>query len=162
VSQDPPLAELLAEEAELVFDEFDHQIAWALGESLRRAALEADLPVAIAIRLNGQRLFHAALPGSSADNDGWLDRKAAVVDRFAHSSYFVGCQFRESGGDFDVDARLDNTVYAAHGGAIPLTVRSVGCVGSIAVSGLPQIEDHQFVVGVLRRFLAGVERPDSR
>ena len=156
MSQDPPLAELLAEEAELVFDAFDHQIAWALGESLRTAALEADLPVAIAIRLNGQRLFHAALPGSSADNDGWLDRKAAVVDRFGHSSYFVGCQFRESGGDFDTDARLDNTLYAAHGGAIPLIVRSVGCVGSIAVSGLPQIEDHRFVVGVLGRFLAGV------
>jgi uncharacterized protein (UPF0303 family) len=155
MTADPPVAALLAEEDELIFEAFDHQVAWELGEALRTAALEAGLPVAIAIRFNGQRMFHTALPGSSADNDGWLDRKAAVVDRFGHSSYAVGCMFRAGGGDFDADARLDNTRYAAHGGAIPLIVRSAGCVGTIAVSGLPQVEDHRFVVGVVRRFLTG-------
>jgi uncharacterized protein (UPF0303 family) len=151
---DPDLASLLAEEERLTFEQFDHGTAWALGSAMRRSADTAHLPVAISIRRNGQRLFHAALPGSSADNDAWLERKSAVVDRYGHSSYYVGCQFRAGGGDFDSRARLDVNLFAAHGGAFPLIVRSAGCIGTIAVSGLPQIDDHKFVVAEIERFLA--------
>jgi len=45
--------------------------------------------------------------------------------------------------------------YAAHGGAFPLTVRNVGPVGVVTVSGLPQVQDHRLVVMVLREFLRG-------
>ena len=97
------LDELEAQESRLVFDRFDENTAWGLGVALREAALAAALPVAISIRRNGQRLFHAALPGSSADNDGWLERKTAVVDRYGRSSLRVGEQFRVGGGSFDQD-----------------------------------------------------------
>jgi len=108
----------------------------------------------ISIRRGGQRLFHAALPGSAADNDAWVERKSAVVDRFGHSSYYIGCKYRAEGKDFDTDSRLDTSRFAAHGGAFPLIIRGTGPVGVIAVSGLPQVEDHQFVVGALERFLS--------
>lgn len=155
-SDDQQLADLLAEEARLVFAAFDHTTAWELGSRLRAEALEAHLPIAISIRRNGQCLFHVALPGSSADNDGWLLRKSAVVERYGHSSYFVGCQFRAQGGDFDTDSRLDVAIFAAHGGAFPLILGTSGCIGTVSVSGLPQVEDHRFVVAQLERFL--VER----
>jgi uncharacterized protein (UPF0303 family) len=148
------LADLLAEEKRLVFTAFDHTTAWDLGSRLRTEGLSAQLPIAISIRRNGQCLFHAALPGSSADNDGWLRRKAAVVDRYGHSSYFVGCTFRAEGRDFDVDSRLDVATFAAHGGAFPIILGTSGCIGTVAVSGLPQVEDHRFVVTHLERFLA--------
>jgi uncharacterized protein (UPF0303 family) len=148
------LDELAAQESRLVFDQFDEDTAWALGVSLREAALAAAHPVAISIRRNGQRLFHAALPGSSADNDGWLGRKSAVVDRYGRSSLRVGEQFRVDGGSFDADARLPPSDYAAHGGAFPILVRGTGCVGTAAVSGLPELEDHQLVVETLEVFLA--------
>ncbi|MFI5952824.1 heme-degrading domain-containing protein [Cryptosporangium sp. NPDC051539] len=153
------LAALLAEEQRLVFPRFDERVAWELGSALRSAADAASLPVAIAIRRGRQQLFHTALPGASADNDGWLERKAAVVERYGHSSYYVGCLFRAGGGDFDTDSRLDTGAYAAHGGAFPLIVAGSGCIGSIAVSGLPQVDDHQFVVAHVARFLglAGAE-----
>lgn len=151
---DPDLASLLAEEERLVFGHFDHETAWDLGSAMRTQGLADGLPIVISIRRNGQRLFHTALPGSSADNDFWIDRKAAVVDRYGHSSYYVGCLHRANGGDFDVDARLDRNLFAAHGGAFPLTIRGTGPIGVIAVSGLPQVEDHQFVVAALERFLA--------
>ncbi|MGA8523001.1 MAG: heme-degrading domain-containing protein [Candidatus Dormiibacterota bacterium] len=147
------LATLLAEEERLVFPHFDHDTAWALGSHLRSAALALRLPVAMSIRRNGQCFFHAALPGSSADNDAWLLRKAAVVERYGHSSFFVGCRFRADGLDFDSDSRLDVANFAAHGGAFPIIVRSSGCVGTVAVSGLPQAEDHRFVVTHLEQFL---------
>jgi uncharacterized protein (UPF0303 family) len=153
------LAELLAEEDRLVFDSFDHTTAWELGSRLRAEALTAELPIAISIRRNPQCLFHAALPGSSADNDGWLMRKAAVVERYGHSSYFVGCKFRADGRDFDVDSRLDVSAFAAHGGAFPIILRASGCIGTVAVSGLPQVEDHRFVVSRIERFLADDKPP---
>ena len=148
------LDELEAQEERLVFDQFDEDTAWHLGVALREAALSAGLPVAISIRCNGQHLFHAALPGSSGDNDGWLARKSAVVDRYGRSSLRVGEQFRVDGGSFDEDSRLDLSLFAAHGGAFPVLVRGTGCIGTVAVSGLPQLEDHRLVVEVLERFLA--------
>jgi uncharacterized protein (UPF0303 family) len=147
------LDELEAQESRLVFDRFDEQTAWELGVALREAGLAAGLPIAISIRRNGQELFHAALPGASADNDGWLARKSAVVDRYGRSSLRVGEEFRVNGGSFDEDSRLDVTVFAAHGGAFPILVRGTGCVGTIAVSGLPQLEDHRLVVETLEAVL---------
>lgn len=152
------LASLLAEEERLVFPYFDHQAAWDLGSAMRARGLAQGLPIVVSIRRNGQRLFYAALPGSAADNDAWIERKSAVVDRYGHSSYYIGCRFRESGGDFDTDSRLDVDRYAAHGGAFPLMVDRTGCVGVIAVSGLPQVEDHKFVVSEIERFLGSMSR----
>jgi uncharacterized protein (UPF0303 family) len=155
MTDDASLNRLLLEEENLVFSAFDHETAWLLGSQLRDCAREEELPVAISIRLHGQRLFHAALPGSSANNDLWLERKCAVTDLFGHSSYYVGCLTRAEGNDdFNVAHRLDPAQYAAHGGAFPILIRGTGCVGTVAVSGLPQVADHQFVVTQLEKFLA--------
>ena len=107
MTEHPVLDELAAQEARLVFDRFDDDTAWAFGVALRDAARAAGSPVAISIRRNGQRLFHAALPGATADNDGWLERKSAVVDRYGHSSLYVGEEFRAAGKTFEDSSRLD-------------------------------------------------------
>ena len=143
------LSRVEAEEAE-----FDLADAWDLGSRMREAALEANLPIVIGITLGEARVFHTALPGSSADNDGWLDRKTRVARRYGRSSYGVGLSFRASGKDFDTDARLDPAQFAAHGGAFPITIAGVGVVGTVGVSGLPQADDHAFVVEHLHAFIA--------
>jgi uncharacterized protein (UPF0303 family) len=161
VSTDPQadlLARLTADEERLVFDRFDDDDAWELGRLLVERARAARLPVAVALRRNGRRLFFAALAGSSADNDDWAQRKMNVVDQFDRSSYLVGTQWAAGGADFDTEARLDRESFAAHGGAFPVRVRGVGVVGAVAVSGLPQADDHAFVVETLTEFL-GSRRP---
>ena len=147
------LQTLLEQERTLQFDAFSHDDAWMLGTRLRALAAEQALPVAIAITLGDQRVFHAGLAGASADNDGWLERKFAVVRRYGHSSLAVGVEFRSRGVDFDVDSRLDPTRFAAHGGAFPLFVRGL-IVGMVGVSGLPQLDDHALVVEALGAHLA--------
>ena len=147
------LAQLAEQEERLQFTKFDNETALALGQQLLAAARDRGLPVTISVRRNGQRLFHAALPGTSADNDAWIDRKSRVVDRYGHSSFFVGTQFRANGGSFDEHSRLDLDLYAAHGGVFPVLVRGVGPVGTVGVSGLPQADDHAFVVEQLELFL---------
>ncbi|GAA3558829.1 heme-degrading domain-containing protein [Amycolatopsis ultiminotia] len=148
------LAELAEQESRLVFARFDNETAVALGVQLLTAGRERGLPIAISVRRGSQRLFHAALPGTSADNDAWLDRKCRVVDRYGHSSFFVGTQFRSKGTTFEASSRLDPDEYAAHGGVFPVIVADVGPVGTVGVSGLPQADDHAFVVEQLTKFLA--------
>lgn len=148
------LARITAEEEELVFPAFGLDDAWALGTRMRDAAAAAGHPVAIGITLGLQRVFHAALPGSTPDNDVWLERKARVVRHYSRSSFGVGAQFRASGKEFETASRLDIATHAAHGGVFPITVAGTGVVGTAGISGLPQVEDHDFVVEHLRAYLA--------
>ncbi|MYQ63942.1 heme-degrading domain-containing protein [Streptomyces sp. SID4950] len=151
----PTVAELEAQERRLVFDRFTHEDAWALGSLLVELARERRAPVAIDIHRSGQQLFHAALPGSTPDNDAWIARKRRVVERYQSASYLVGSRFREKGTTFEESSRLDPDRYAAHGGSFPITVTGAGVVGAVTVSGLPQVEDHRFVVAALEEFLGG-------
>ena len=151
--QQPSLADLAAEEEELRFTGFTNDDAWALGSALVATARTAGAPVAIDITRHGHRLFHAALPGSSPDNDRWIERKARVVDRFGHSSLYVRLLCEQEGSTLEEKFLLDPREYAAHGGAVPLLVRGVGPVGTVVVSGLPQVEDHRMVVAALREHL---------
>ncbi|WP_075737353.1 heme-degrading domain-containing protein [Streptomyces acidiscabies] len=149
----PSLDELKAQERRLVFRQFTYDDAWALGSLLVGLAREREAPVAIDIHRAGQQLFHAALPGSSPDNDAWIARKRRVVERYGSASYLVGTEFRAKGTTFEESSRLDPDEYAAHGGSFPITVEGVGVIGSVTVSGLPQLEDHRFVVEALEEFL---------
>ena len=146
----PSVAELAAQEDELRWSRFDEDDAWRLGVALVRVAQDRRLPVAVDITRGDHQLFHAALPGSSPDNDAWLVRKARVVRRFHHSSLHVGQLCRDAGRTLEEMFLVPPDRFAAHGGAFPLTVVGVGVIGSVAVSGLPQLEDHALVVKVLR------------
>jgi uncharacterized protein (UPF0303 family) len=150
----PTIAELEEQERRLTLPHFTYDDAWALGTLLVELAREQGAPVAIDIRRGGQQLFHAALPGSTPDNDAWIDRKRRVVDRYAASSLLVGTRFRAKNTTFEDSSRLDPDTYAAHGGAFPITVEGAGVIGTVVVSGLPQLEDHAMVVEALARFTA--------
>ncbi|AWW39394.1 heme-degrading domain-containing protein [Streptomyces cadmiisoli] len=150
----PGVAELEAQERRLVFRRFGHDDAWALGSLLVELARERQAPVAIDIRRAGQQLFHAALPGSTPDNDAWIDRKRRVVERYGSASYLVGARLRAKGTTFEESSRLDPDRYAAHGGSFPVIVEGAGVIGTITVSGLPQLQDHLLVVEALEHYLA--------
>ncbi|GGU95506.1 UPF0303 protein [Streptomyces albospinus] len=147
------LAELTAQEERLLFDTFGNDEAWELGSLLVALARERGAAVTVGIRRGAQQLFHCALPGTSADNDAWIARKCAVVERYGESSYLVGARFRAKGRTFEESSRLDPDRFAAHGGAFPVRLRGTGVVGAVAVSGLPQADDHALVVEALERYL---------
>ena len=149
----PSLAELAAEEEELQFPGFDNDDAWDLGSAIVAVARRDGAPVAVDISRHGHQLFHASLPGTSPDNDSWIQRKTRVVHRFGHSSLYVRQASIERGTTFEAEFGLDPVLYAAHGGAFPVVVRSVGPVGAVVVSGLPQLEDHRTVVAAIRAHL---------
>ena len=151
---DDDLIKVLEEhEQRLTFSRFDNADAWHLGSLLVDLATTRDLPVAVDIRRGTQQLFHAALPGSTTDNDVWIARKVRVVERFAASSYLVGRRLAAKGDALDAKYGVDPADYAAHGGAFPIRVPDVGLVGVVTVSGLPQADDHALVVEAIETFL---------
>lgn len=152
------LATLLRQEETLQFERFTNETAYELGTRMVEAARAEEKAVTIDIRRNGQQLFHVALPGTSADNDAWIQRKNRVVNRFGHSSFYIGRRYASRGTTIGESALLDEARYAPHGGAFPIIIRAVGVVGTITVSGLPQEEDHAFVVRMIGAHLGvGVE-----
>lgn len=142
------------QEERLQFERFDLETAYALGTALVDAARERGLAVTVDVRHGEQQAFHAALPGTAADNDAWIERKVRVVRRFGRSSFRLGRELAASGRSIEDAYLLPESEYAAHGGAFPVAVRGVGPVGVVTVSGLPQADDHALVVEVLERFLA--------
>ncbi len=148
------IASLEAHEEQLVFTRFDNADAWQLGSAMVAAATERKLPITIDIRRHGHQLFHAALPGTTAENDSWIDRKVNVVNRFGAASYLVGRRLAATETELDEALGVEPRLFAAHGGAFPIRIKDTGVVGTITVSGLPQADDHAFVVELIGAFLA--------
>lgn len=157
VDQDALVALVAALEDEargLVLTRFTNDDAWALGSRLWKTARERGLSVAISVRRGEQLLFHAARPGTSADNDAWIARKERLVRRTETASYLVGRRLAVKGDRLE-DRGLDPLLYAAAGGCVPIVVEGVGMVGTVTVSGLAQEDDHALVVEALRALRAG-------
>ncbi len=148
------LKDLLQQEEEIQFSSFNNDMAFAVGTALLEAARSKSKPVTIDIARNGQQLFHFAMEGTSLDNDVWIKRKNNVVNRFGHSSFYMGISLQSKGQTIEEKYLISSSEYAAHGGAFPLIIQGVGVVGTITVSGLPQEEDHELVVITLRKVLS--------
>jgi uncharacterized protein (UPF0303 family) len=137
------------QERELVFPEFDEEMAWKLGSKLRELASARRLPVAIEIKRFGQPLFYSALDGSTPDNAEWVRRKGNIVMRFHRSSYAIGLELKQTNSTLTEKYELSSADYASHGGSFPLKVAGAGLIGCVTVSGLPQRADHELVVEAL-------------
>ncbi|GAC1565712.1 MAG: heme-degrading domain-containing protein [Ktedonobacteraceae bacterium] len=151
---DELLNELRQQEEDIQFTSFTNDTALAVGMALLQEVRKRGKSVVIDITRGGQQLFHFAMAGTSIDNGEWIKRKNNVVNRFGHSSYYMGVSLRNMGQTIEEKYLISSGDYAAHGGAFPLIIKDVGVVGAITVSGLPQQEDHELVVSTLKQLLA--------
>ena len=148
----PTLPELEAEETSLILTHFDETVACQLGASLVALAQARACPVVINIRSANRTYFHAALPGSSANNDGWARRKSNLALMMGRASMIVTMSLAERGRTLASEG-LSEADYATSGGAVPLRVAGAGIVAVATVSGLPQVEDHRLVVEAIRALI---------
>jgi uncharacterized protein (UPF0303 family) len=147
------LQELQQQEDLIQFIEFTNDTAYEIGTWLVDIGRREGKSFTVDICRNGQQLYHYALPGTTPDNDEWIKRKNRVVNRFNHSSYFMGIYYKSRNTTIEEKHFLNPEEYAPHGGSFPIIIKNVGVVGTITVSGLPQEEDHRLVVQVLMEFL---------
>ena len=69
------------------------------------------------------------------------------------SSYRVGRELLQNNKVLDESQGVLPIDYAPHGGCFPIHITSVGVVGTITVSGIPQRDDHGFVVEQISKYL---------
>ena len=140
------------EMATLQFARFSQNDALELGLLLIELGTTRNLPIAIDIRKEAHILFHVSLPGATADNEVWVERKSRTAAQYAEPSLLVGLRGRVGGGRIEDNSWFDQSRYAAHGGAFPVYLKGTGPVATVTVSGLPQKADHELVVEALTAF----------
>jgi uncharacterized protein (UPF0303 family) len=142
--------QLEAELAELELSSFSPAEAVALGLLATDRAITESLAIIIEVHHLGRLAYRAALPGSIPDSDDWLVRKRRVVERYHRSTLATKVKYQERGTTFNESTGLSELEYAAHGGGMPIFVAGVGVVGGFYASGLPEVDDHRFLVSCLR------------
>ena len=145
---------LLEEQDRLVLPSLSVADALEIGQIATSFGVEQGLPIAVEVRIGDWIIYHASLPGSTVENQGWIDRKARVVMLKQHSTLFERVSAQERGVDWHEENGLLDETHAIHGGGLPLITQGDGFVGVLLISGLPQIEDHLLGVKVLTEFLA--------
>jgi len=146
--------QILKEERALLLSEINVKKLLEVGEIAKSLGLERNLPIAVEVRLGDWTIYHASLPGSTVENQWWIDRKARVVMLKHHSTMFERVSAEERGVDWHKENNLLDETHAIHGGGLPLITKDDGFVGVLLISGLPQVEDHLLGVEVLTEFLA--------
>jgi uncharacterized protein (UPF0303 family) len=146
--------ELIREERLLILPKLEIVDALEIGELAKSKGSERYLPIAIEVRIDNWIIYHASLPGSTSENQWWIDRKARVVLLKHHSTLYERVSAQERGVDWNKENNLNDETHAIHGGGLPLITNDKGFTGVLLISGLPQVEDHLLGVGVLTEFLA--------
>jgi uncharacterized protein (UPF0303 family) len=130
---------------------FDNDDAVALGIIAVDAIRASGRKLAVRVVLRGDVVFQAKLSGTGPGNDPWLAGKAAVVERFGEPSLRVRRSHEEAGTPFEDRDDIDHDVLKAHGGSLPIRVGG-DVVGTITMSGEPDVIDHQVVTEAVRRY----------
>ena len=147
------IATIGQQEAALVIQNLYKATAFAIGSAISKRGLKEKVLIVVDIRTFDRPLFSAASPGSTADNANWARRKRNVVKTFLKSTYRMVLEQQRPDRTFKVGAALDIADYVLAGGGFPVRVKGAGVIGVIAVSGLPEREDHGIVVTVIAEHL---------
>lgn len=141
--------ETLAEqERTLFYDTFTREAALELGLKIAELAKEVYHGSAtIRIIEDGMTVFAYKMPGSSSENDWWMDKKLAVTRRCGVSSLRAYVEAEAGLREPFWRERPDN--YAACGGCFPVFMQLGSAWAHILVSGLAHHEDHQIIADAM-------------
>ena len=149
------LQRIAMQEERLALARFDASAAWALGSRLKAMAESRGTALAIEVRLARRTVFFHAMAGSRPSNADWVRRKCNTVELLAWSSYRASLAPPVDGQTIAERMGLSLRNFGFAGGGFPIAMQGVGLIGVVAVSGLPQRDDHAMVVEALAE-LAGV------
>ena len=145
------------QEALLVFERFTNEDALRVGNAAVALARSRGQAVSVEIVLNGWTVFLHAMCGTRPENNRWMRRKRQMAELRGTSSLLAQKQIEARGPGYPPIMALDPADYSDKGGAFPIRVGGQ-MIGTLTVSGLTDVEDHQTTVDVLAAEL-GVDAP---
>ncbi len=145
---------LKKQEELLQFDVFDHEEAYRLGTFMVNYAKEHNIIIAVSIYMNnGCIIFQYCPDGTNLLNQKWMQRKFNLVKTMERSSLLSFEIFKNKQETLKTHA-LSEEKYALCGGGFPIRIKgSKPVIGAIIASNLDHVEDHEFIVNCLRKFL---------
>lgn len=153
---------LQMQEEILQFSSFTNADAWELGNLIVAEAAKRGAAVLVRIRLNnGYTVFQYGMDGTNLYHEQWLTRKEKTVRLTEKSSLRMYMDLRERGESL-ADRFLDEKEYAACGGGFPIRVEEVGVIGTIAITGLDHVSEHDLLVKCISKYLHVAEVPRIR
>ncbi|MCI5995660.1 MAG: heme-binding protein [Blautia sp.] len=159
---DELIAVLEMQEEILQFSHFTNEDAWELGNVIVAEAKRRKLPVAVSIRLNnGLTVFQYTADGITLNDEKWMTRRQNTVMTLERSSLHTYMMLRKDEEE-RADWLSDKKDYAASGGGFPVRVEEVGVIGTILVSGLDHVSNHDLIVKSVSRYLHIDEVPRIR
>lgn len=149
---------LAAQETALRYAHFSREDALALGLSIVELVKQRGWgSAAVRIVEDSTVIFSYKMPGTSEENDWWMNRKLAVSRRTGTSSLRAYVEAESGLRDAFWDARPDN--FAACGGCIPVLMADGSDTWAyVLVSGLAHYHDHQVIADAMAEQL-GVQIP---
>ena len=146
----------------LQFSHFTNADAWALGNMLVAEAQRRGASPLISIRLNnGFIVFQYGFDGTNLYNENGIERKQKTVMVTEKSSLHLAMVLRRK--EETLEAMFANPKeYAASGGGFPIRIEEVGVIGSILVSGMDPVSDHDLIVKCVSKYLHIDEVPRIR
>jgi len=146
-------AQLLVDEARTILATITVATAEEIGELASELAQQRKYPITISIELDGEEVYRSVLPGASTEHADWISRKASVVNLTSHSTMYERVKAEEDGVDWHLLHGVEDATHAIHGGGFPLVSSDKGFEGVLLISGLPQVDDHNFAVEVLSTYI---------
>ncbi|HZY67200.1 MAG TPA: heme-degrading domain-containing protein [Devosia sp.] len=144
---------IIEQESKLVFDRFDEDTAFTIGSTIRDAGKAAGKGLVAGVFLWDRTLFYGATAGSTSSNRSWAERKVQLVRLMFKSSYRVVVERGDKPRLLEPGWGLEPSQYAIAGGAFPIRVDGVGVIGAVAVSGLPERDDHEYARSAIAQAL---------
>lgn len=137
--------------ADLAFESFDQEAAYALGTLAAEIIRERELTLSAQIVLGDHIVYKAALGGVPEGTTEWLRRKSNVAKAEGVPSLLV--RLREEDGDTRFsDKGLDEADHAVSGGSFPIVVEGE-VVATLTLSGEPDVVDHEVATAAVRSYL---------
>ena len=134
----------------MVFNKFNNRLALEIGLSIIELAKKRDQHIAVEIKRLNHTIFLYIDDTLPADKHNWLRRKANIAKQFEESSLSVKNDLIKGGMSLEETFGLGAMDYIAKGGSIPVFVENVGMLGTITVSGLTDVEDHQIIIDAIK------------
>lgn len=149
---------ILTQEKEWILPSFTIKDAEVLGSFVKKVASENLEKITIEISHGNRLVYLRAGNETGYENDYLAGLKRNVTVHHHHSSMYMRLLYEANAEAYLIENGLSQLEYSILGGAFPIFVESVGFVGTIAVSGMPMIQDHGICYEGLKLYAASLSK----
>ncbi|MFI3174818.1 MAG: heme-binding protein [Bacillota bacterium] len=141
------------QEEEFQFDKFTHEDAWTLGNIIVDLSKKHGFQAAISIRLmSGYTVFQYGFDGTGLDHHNWMIRKQRSTEVKMMSTMRLEYILKTNNLDMKEAWFMDPMEYSTCPGAFPIKVKGAGMIGTIIVSGISVLTDHDLIIEALNQY----------